>query len=130
MDGDETITLYNLCPAGTGTTQDALGNTLLPLALPGHLPFVLVRFEDGRIGELAAKLDTVVIDVVPDANNPDKKPSVVCVWRATVASAPAIRVLEARMLSRADVDALREQAQNPKAPQPAIQSNEPTPTIA
>lgn len=127
MDGDETVTLYNLCPAGTGTTQDASGNTLLAFALPGHLPFVLVRFEDGRIGELAAKLDTVVIDVAPDANKPDKRPSVVCVWRATVASEPAIRVLEARMLSRADVVALREQARNPKAPHPAIQPGHNTP---
>jgi hypothetical protein len=128
MDGDETITLYNLCPAGTGTTQDASDNTLLSVALPGHLPFVLVRFQDGRIGELAAKLDTVIIDVAPDTNNPNKKPSVVCVWRATVASEPAIRVLEARMLSRADVDALREQARNPTAPHTEIQPGQKTPT--
>jgi hypothetical protein len=130
MDGDETVTLYNLCPAGTGTTQDAWGNTLLSFALPGHLPFVLVRFQDGRIGELAAKLDTVVIDVAPDSRKPDKKPTVVCVWRATVASEPAIRVLEARMLSRTDVDALREQAENPKAPPPSILPEQNTPTTA
>jgi len=130
MGGDETITLYNLCPAGTGTTQDAAGNTRLSFALPGHLPFVLVRFEDGRIGELAAKLDTVLVDVAPDAHKPDKKPSVVCVWRATVASEPAIRVLEARMLSRADVDALREQARKRGAPHPATQPEHKTPTTA
>jgi hypothetical protein len=124
LDGDETITLYNLSPAGTGTAQDAFGNTVLKFALPGHLPFVLVRFEDGRIGELAARLDTVIVDVAPDANNPDKKPAVVCVWRATVASEPVIRVLEARMLSRADVDALREQAENTEAPLPAIQPDQ------
>ncbi|WP_322403608.1 DUF2169 domain-containing protein [Massilia luteola] len=115
LDGDETITLYNLSPAGPGTAQDAAGNTLLSFALPGHLPFTVVRFEDGRIGELAARLDTLIIDVAPDANDPDKKPSVVCVWRATVASEPAVRVLEARMLSRADVVALREQAQSAEA---------------
>jgi hypothetical protein len=71
------------------------------------LPFVLVRFQDGRIGELAARLDTVIIDAAPDAGNPDKKPSVVCVWRATVATEPGVRVLEARMLTRTDVAALR-----------------------
>ena len=91
---------------------------------------MLVRFEDGRIGELAAKLDTVVVDVAPDAHQPDKKPSVVCVWRATVASEPAIRVLEARMLSRADVDALREQARKTGAPHPATQPEHKTPTTA
>jgi hypothetical protein len=107
LDGDETVTLCNLCPAGAGTMRDATGNTLLSFALPGHLPFVLVRFQDGRIGELAARLDTVIIDAAPDAGNPDKKPSVVCVWRATVATEPGARVLEARMLTRTDVAALR-----------------------
>lgn len=129
LDGDETITLYNLGPVDTGTAQDASGSTLLSLALPGHLPFVLVRFEDGRIGELAAKLDTVVIDTAADASKPDKKPSVVCVWRGTVASEPTVRVLEARMLSRADVVALREQSRNPNAPHPAIQPEQNTPAI-
>lgn len=127
LDGDETITLYNLSPAGTATTQDPAGNTLLSFALPGHLPFVVVRFEDGRIGELAAKLDTLIIDTAHDADAPDKKPSVVCVWRATVACEPAIRVLEARMLSRADVMALREQAQNPEAMPSTIRPVQSTP---
>lgn len=109
LSGDETVTLANLCPVGAGAVKDASGNTCLSFSLPGHLPFVLVRFEDGRIGELAARLDTLIIDTTPDANNPAKKPSVVCVWRATVASEPGVRVLEARMLTRADVAALREQ---------------------
>lgn len=128
MDGDETITLYNLCPAGIRTVQDAWGNTVLKLGLPGHLPFVVARFEDGRIGELAAKLDTVIVDTAPDANNSQKKPSVVCVWRATVASEPFIRVLEARMLSRAEVVTLREQARNPKTTQSTFQPVNDTPT--
>ncbi|MBP1207761.1 hypothetical protein JOD97_005844 [Duganella sp. 1411] len=106
--GDESVTLANLCPAGAGAVKDASGNTCLSFSLPGHLPFVLVRFEDGRIGELAAKLDTLIIDTAADANNPAKKTSVVCVWRATVASEPGVRVLEARMLTRADVAALRQ----------------------
>ncbi|WP_288410499.1 hypothetical protein [uncultured Herbaspirillum sp.] len=76
-----------------------------------------------RLGELAAKLDTVIVDVAPTPNAPEKKPTVVCVWRATVASAPAVRVLEARMLSRAEVDALRERAQDPESAHPATQPN-------
>jgi hypothetical protein len=107
LSGDETVTLYNLCPSHTRAMQDAAGNTLLSFALPGHLPFVVVRFEDGRIGELAARLDTVIIDTTPDASDLEKKPSVVCVWRATVATEPAVRVLEARMMTRDDVGALR-----------------------
>lgn len=110
LNGDEQISLLNLCTDGSGTKRDASGNTVLSFALPGHLPFVLVRFQDGRIGELPAKLDTLIIDTVPDASNPNKKASVVCVWRATVATDPSVRVLEARMLAHAEVMALREQA--------------------
>lgn len=108
LSGDERIALFNLCPQAQGTGRDADGNTVLSFDLPGHLPFVLVRFDDGRLGELAARLDTLIVDAAPDAGNPGRKASVVCVWRATVASEPAVRVLEARMLSRADVSALRE----------------------
>lgn len=115
LDGDENITLYNVRPPDATTTQDALGNTSLSFALPGHLPFVLVRFQDGRIGELAARLDTLIVNASPDAKNPDKKITVVCVWRATVATEPGVRVLEARMLAHADAVALRERAQNAKS---------------
>ncbi|MCY0916349.1 DUF2169 family type VI secretion system accessory protein [Massilia antarctica] len=110
LSGDETITLVNLCPATPVTKLDSSGNTNLALPLPGHLPFVLVRFQDGRIGELAAKLDTLIVDTSSLASNPQKKIAVVCVWRATVASEPDVRVLEARMLSHDDIVALREQA--------------------
>lgn len=110
--GNETITLTNLCPANLpGTRQDNAGNTLLKFNLPGHLPFVLVRFEEGQIGELAAKLDTVTIDTTPSAAKPDKKFSVVCVWRATVATQPAVRVLEARMIAAKDVLEMRQLGQ-------------------
>ncbi len=119
LDGDETITLCNLCPADAGTVRDAAGNTCLSFSLPGHLPFVLVRFQDGRLGELAAKLDTLIIDAAPDAGDPEKKLSVVCVWRATIATEPGVRVLEARMLSRADVTTLRDRAQNTRPPSAA-----------
>ncbi len=126
LEGDETVTLTNLCPPDTpGATTDAAGNTLLKLTLPGHLPFVLVRFEEGELGELVAKLDTLIIDTAPDADNPDKKPTVVCVWRATVANVPKVRVLEARMLGKHDVEVLREQAKQPSptnAPAPQGQA--------
>lgn len=97
--GDDIITLTNLCaPATPAARRDALGNHVLRLALPGHLPFVLVRFENGSIGELAARLDTLLL--APDRQR------VTCVWRATVATQPRVRVLEARMLTRAEAEAL------------------------
>ena len=133
LSGDEQISLYNLCPEGAGTVRDASGNTCLSFSLPGHLPFVLVRFQDGRIGELAAKLDTLIIDAAPDASDPEKRISVVCVWRATVATAPSVRVLEARMLTHADVAALRARAQDVKPPSPprltVVPSQELPPTV-
>ncbi|MDT1823399.1 hypothetical protein FPK54_28425, partial [Acinetobacter baumannii] len=49
------------------------------------------------------------------AGNPGKKVSVVCVWRATVATEPAVRVLEARMLARTDVIALGRQEHDDQA---------------
>lgn len=126
LSGDESVTLGNLCPPEPATVPDAAGNTYLTFALPGHLPFVLVRFEDGRMGELAARLDTLIVDTAPDANDPDKKMSVVCVWRATVAAEPGVRVLEARMLARADVLTLRERAQ-PSSPQLTLVPGQHTP---
>ena len=109
LDGDEQITLINLTPPSDHTIYDAAGNVVLKFRLPGHIPFVLVRFEDGRIGELPAKLDTVTINLLGDVTTAGAAPSVVCVWRATVATVPAVRVLEARMLAHDDVVAMREQ---------------------
>jgi hypothetical protein len=133
LSGDEQISLFNLCPEGAGTVRDASGNTCLSFALPGHLPFVLVRFKDGQIGELAAQLDTLIIDAAPDASDPAKRISVVCAWRATVATAPGVRVLEARMLTHADVAALRERAQNVKPPSPprltVVPNHKSSPTV-
>lgn len=133
LSGDEQISLFNLCPESAATQPDASGNTCLSFALPGHLPFVLVRFEDGQIGELAARLDTLIIDAASDASAPEKKITVVCVWRATVATVPGVRVLEARMLAHADVEALRQRAQNVKRPSPprltVVTSQESSPTV-
>ena len=102
LQGDEVIELTNLCaPAAPGATQDAQGNTLLQLTLPGDLPFVLVHYPDGRMGELRAVLDTVIID--PERNQ------VSCVWRATVGSEPEVAALEFRMLQKAAIQALKTQ---------------------
>lgn len=92
LSGDERIRLVNLCsPETPGVTRDMQGNAVLTLTLPGHLPFLLVRFENGAIGELGARLDTLLID-------PDKR-EVSCVWRATIGKQPLVRAVEARMLS-------------------------------
>lgn len=106
--GDETVTLFNMCPPKTpGASCDGNGNTRLAFRLPGHLPFVLVRFADGQLGELAAKLDTLTIEADLPSSSPESAMQIVCIWRATVASTPAVRVLEARMLSSRDVVAMR-----------------------
>jgi hypothetical protein len=95
LNGDERIQLVNLCAADTpGVVRDARGDAVLTLKLPGHLPFALVRFENGVIGELGARLDTLSID-------PDKR-ELSCVWRATIGKQPLVRVLEARMLAHDD----------------------------
>lgn len=97
--GDEQIELVNLCtPTTPRATKDAAGNVALTLNLPGHLPFALVRFENGSIGELEARLDTVLID--------SEQREVSCVWRATLAKQPGVRSLELRMLERGDVAAM------------------------
>ena len=100
LQGDELIGLVNLCAANTpAARRDANGNTLLRLWLPGHQPFLLARFDSGALGEVQAKLDTLLIE--PDAR------TVSCVWRATLALSPAVRALELRMLQREEVEALR-----------------------
>ncbi|WP_076902363.1 DUF2169 family type VI secretion system accessory protein [Burkholderia pseudomallei] len=97
--GDEQIDLVNLCKSGTPcATTDASGDVRLTLRLPGHLPFLLVRYENGSIGELESRLDTVLID-------PDRR-EISCVWRATLAKQPRVRVLEMRMVQREEIDLL------------------------
>lgn len=94
--GDEVIELTNLCaPNAAGSVQDINGNTVLRLTLPGHRPFALIRFEEGMLLEHAAQLDTLIID-------PDRQ-QITCVWRAIVGVEPEVRVLEARMLQKADI---------------------------
>lgn len=92
--GDEIIELGNLAPPDTpGLRRDAQGHGWLQLCLPGHLPYVLVRYANGALGELPAQLDTLHIDC--------EQRRVSCVWRATLAATPAVRQLEARLLTAA-----------------------------
>jgi len=89
--GNEEITLTNLCPHNLpGATRDKNGNTLLRFSLPGHQPFVLVRYEEGTIVPARLELDTLMIE-------PDEK-KVSCVWRLRLPLEPAVRVLEARFI--------------------------------
>ena len=109
LNGDEVIELVNLCPSRTpGATCDRQGHTWLRLTLPGNLPFILTRFDSGALGEVAANLDTLLIDV--------EARQVTCVWRATLGSAPPVRRLEARLLRPAQLTALRADAAAPGCP--------------
>jgi len=87
LKGDESIALTNMTPEGK-----------LSFTLPGHTPYVLVRFETGDIGPAPAHLDTLIID-------PDKR-LVTLAWRTTVAVDPEVRVLEARLIRKEDRDEL------------------------
>ena len=98
--GNEEITLTNLCPHNMpGATRDKSGNTVLRFMLPGHQPFVLVRYEDGAMVPTQAELDTLVIE-------PDER-KVSCVYRLLLTMEPAVRMLEARLIFK-DPDAGRE----------------------
>jgi hypothetical protein len=89
--GNEEITLTNLCPYNMpGATRDKSGNTLLHFSLPGHQPFVLVRYEEGFIEPARLELDTLVIE-------PDER-KVSCVYRLRLPAEPAVRILEARLI--------------------------------
>jgi len=87
LKGDESVVLTNMTPEGK-----------LSFTLPGHTPYVLVRFETGDIGPAPARMDTLIID-------PDKR-LVTLVWRTTVAIEPEVRVLEARLIRKEDSDEL------------------------
>ena len=91
LTGNEEITLTNLCPHNMpGATRDKSGNTVLRFVLPGHQPFVLVRYEDGAMAPTQAELDTLVIE-------PDER-KVSCVYRLVLTMEPAVRMLEARLI--------------------------------
>lgn len=87
LKGDEVIHLKHLTPDG-----------YLKIRLPGQIPFILVRHKNGEINEAKSNLDTVFIE-------PDKR-RVSLVWRATVHSAPEVRVMEARMITHDETESL------------------------
>lgn len=76
--GDEKIELYHLTPKGR-----------LEFRLPGYLPFVLVRYQNGDVKAARANLDTLFIE-------PDER-RVSLVWRATILAEPTVRTLESRL---------------------------------
>jgi hypothetical protein len=88
--GDEVLTLTNLLPADArSAVQDAQGNTLARFALPGHQPFALVRYPDGRTASVALMTDTLILDL--------ESGSVTQVARARLPKAEPIQGLEFRM---------------------------------
>lgn len=96
--GDEVLELTNHCAPGIPAAKtDECGNTLLRLELPGNLPLLLVRQDQGPPLPLPMDLDTVLVD--PEAA------SLVLVWRAVLPldDDPA-KVVETRMLTRDERD--------------------------
>lgn len=95
LQGDETLTLTNLCAATTpGARVDGNGDTLLKLQLPGHLPHLLVRYGSGEVSPAVLNLDTLHLD-------PEQR-TLVLVWRGILPLEPGVRVLEARLVARED----------------------------
>jgi len=90
LQGNEILTLTNLVPPDAcGARKDAEGNTELCVALPGHRPFVLARFENGTVGTLPLKTDTLIVDL--------KEQQVIQVLRTTIMKTHPLRALELRM---------------------------------
>ncbi|NTZ07262.1 DUF2169 family type VI secretion system accessory protein [Burkholderia metallica] len=101
LKGNETIVLTNLVPAGTpGSKPDELGNTILRVALPGHLPMGWI-YTDQSLKFAPLLLDTLSVDLADAA-----KPVVTLVWRATLMKLVRARRFEARFVDRADLERL------------------------
>jgi hypothetical protein len=86
LKGDETIELFNI------------GEKHVRLTLPGSKPYALARLEDGQIVPLDFALDTLLIDT-------DQR-RLTLLYRLLLPKEPAIRVLEARMMSKKEQDVL------------------------
>lgn len=101
LKGDEAIQLINLLPHGTpGAKQDQYGNTLLTYSLPGHTPYLLVRYESGAMVPMAVELDTLIIE-------PEER-RVSCVYRGLIAKEPEVRVLESRLILKEETSEVRQ----------------------
>lgn len=101
LKGDETIVLTNLVPVGTpGSTVGERGNTILRIALPGHLPMGWV-YTDQSLKFAPLLLDTLSVDVSDAAN-----PVVTLAWRATLMKSVRAQRFEARFVDRAGLERL------------------------
>jgi len=106
--GDEVIELTNLSAHdGVGAVRDPSGNTVLRLALSGHLCYALVRLDDGGFLELPLSVDTVLVE--PESH------TLTLVWRAVMGIDPDVpirrcelrmRMLQEQAAMRARIDAL------------------------
>jgi hypothetical protein len=86
LKGDETIELFNI------------GEKHMRLTLPGSKPCAFARLEDGQPVPLDFALDTLLIDT--------DKWRLSLVYRLLLPKEPAVRVLEARMMSKEEQEAL------------------------
>ncbi|KVZ14048.1 hypothetical protein WL80_16760 [Burkholderia ubonensis] len=101
LKGNETVVLSNLVPAGTpGSTPDEQGNTIVRIALPGHLPMGWI-YTDQSLKFAPLLLDTLSVDF-SDAS----KPMVTLVWRATLMKSVRAQRFEARFVDRAELEQL------------------------
>jgi len=76
------IELWNLVEPSSTT------NGYVSVALPGHRPFVLMRFDNGYMLPFRMVLDTVVIDT--------ERMVIACTYRIRIPSDAPVRVVEAR----------------------------------
>lgn len=116
--GDETLELTNLCaPDAHGAIVDAVGNTVLELALPANECHVLVRLESGEMFVHPMVIDTLVAE--PESRR------LSLVWRLVLANEQntPIRTVEARMYSFAERDRMREEIDDIKTEMQASYSN-------
>ena len=98
--GDEIVELTNLTADGE-----------FQFHLPGHRPFVLVRYESGEIEPIAANLDTLIVDA--------EAGKVALVHRLIIPTDPAVRVVEARLITKSEWDAARQSVVNATNESPA-----------
>lgn len=93
LSGDESIECTNLCPPDLpGARRDAMGNTVLRLDLPGHLPYLLAHPQAGPGIPFPLALDTVNLDL--------EQRTLVLIWRLVLPEDPPWRLGELRMVHR------------------------------
>ncbi|AOJ11956.1 DUF2169 family type VI secretion system accessory protein [Burkholderia mayonis] len=99
--GNETLLLMNLVPAGTPSSKpDERGNTIMRIALPGHLPMGWI-YTDQSLKFAPLLLDTLSVDL-----SDVSKPVVTLAWRATLMKSVRAQRFEARFVDRTDMERL------------------------